>query len=177
MRQFALDSGSVLAQFCFYHPYPGTKDFREMITDNQNRAGPNFVARHKLQLRNERFWLNPVNEVDVIKHPNISRDDLLVENKKCWDAFYSIREVLKRVSRGRPGNWSLTAKFIYLLFCIAFKRIYGSQGMAADGVRRRRLGTVTRAIIKIGIAIYNRHFRKQLGATVRRPWTQSDHRA
>ena len=26
-RKFALESGSILAQFTFYHPYPGTKDF------------------------------------------------------------------------------------------------------------------------------------------------------
>jgi len=172
MRQFALDSGSVLAQFPFYHPYPGTKDFHEMIADNKNRSRVNFVPKHKIRVREERFWLNPVNEVDVISHPNISRDDLLAEGNKCWEVFYSIKEVLRRVRRGRPGQWSLTAKFTYLLFCIAFKRIYGGQGMAADGVRRRRLGTITRAIIRVGIATYNHHFRKRLCASVGRPGLQ-----
>jgi radical SAM superfamily enzyme YgiQ (UPF0313 family) len=174
MRQFALESGSVLAQFTIYHPYPGTKDFYEMLSDKRNRSRPNFVPKHKAQLREERFWLNPVNEVDVIDHPNISRGELLAENNKCWDVFYSIKKAIARVRRGRRATWTLTGKFIYVLFCIAFKRIYGGQGMAADGVRRRRLGTMTRAIIKIGIAIYNHHFRKQLGATVRHPWTQPD---
>lgn len=172
MKQFALESGSVLAQFCSYHPYPGTKDFYEMIRDNQSRSRPNYVPKHKVQLREERFWLKPVNEVDVIRHPSISRDDLLAESQKCWDDFYSIREAIKRLRNGLPGRWRLTEKFVYVLFCIAFKRIYGGQGMAADGVRRRRLGTMTRAIIKIGIAIYNHHFRRQLGATVGRPWTE-----
>jgi radical SAM superfamily enzyme YgiQ (UPF0313 family) len=177
MRGFALESGSVLAQFPIYHPYPGTKDFHEMIRDNKDRAAPNFVPKHEVHLRDERFWLKPVNEVDVINHANISRDDLLTENKKCWDAFYSIKEAVARVRRGRPGKWRLTAKFVYVLFCIAFKRIYGGQGMAADGVRRRRLGTVTRMIMRIGIAIFNQHSRNRLGSTVGGPWAQPVDRA
>jgi radical SAM superfamily enzyme YgiQ (UPF0313 family) len=170
MKKFALESGSVLAQFCSYHPSPGTKDFYEMIRDNQSRSRPNYVPKHKVQLREERFWLKPVNEVDVMRHPSISSDDLLAESQKCWNDFYSIKEAIKRLRNGRPGQWRLTGKFVYVLFCIAFKRIYGGQGMAADGVRRRRLGTMTRAIVEIGIAIYNHHFRRQLGATVGRPW-------
>ena len=170
MRKFALESGSVLAQFCSYHPYPGTKDFYEMVRDNQGRSGPNFVPKHRVQLREERFWLKPVNEVDVIQHPSISRDDLLAESQKCWDTFYSIKEAIGRVRRGRPGKWPLSAKFIYLLFCMAFKQIYGGQGMAADGVRRRRLGTITRAIARIGIHIFNYHSRRRLNTAVGRPW-------
>jgi radical SAM superfamily enzyme YgiQ (UPF0313 family) len=170
MRGFALESDSILAQFPIYHPYPGTKDFHEMIRDNKDRTRPNFVPKHKLRLREERFWLKPVNEVDVIDHPNISRDQLLSENVKCWKSFYSVKEAIKRVSNGRPATWRLTGKFVYVLFCIAFRRIYGGQGMAADGVRRRRLGTITRLITRIGIAVFNYHSRKRLGATVGRPW-------
>jgi radical SAM superfamily enzyme YgiQ (UPF0313 family) len=170
MRKFALESGSVLAQFCFYHPYPGTKDFHEMVSDKKGRAGPNFVPRHKVQLREERFWLKPINEAGVIHHPNISRGDLLRENQRCWDVFYSLKEAMARVRRGRPGKWRVTAKFVYLLLCMAFKRIYGGQGMAADGVRRRHLGTVTRTMIKIGIAMFNQHSRKQLGGRLAHPW-------
>jgi len=177
MRQFALESGSVLAQFTIYHPYPGTKDFYEMISDQKNRSRPNFVPKHKTQLREERFWLKPMNEVDPVAYANITRDDLLAESRKCWDAFYSIREVLRRVRRGRPGTWPWVAKFTYLLLCVAFKRIYGGQGMAADGVRRRRLGTITKTIIRIGIAIYNYHRRKELGANVGRPWARPGDRA
>jgi radical SAM superfamily enzyme YgiQ (UPF0313 family) len=170
MRKFALESGSVLAQFCSYHPYPGTKDFYEMVRDNQGRSEPNYVPKHRVQLRDERFWLKPVNEVDVIDHPNISRDELLAENQKCWKAFYSVKEAIKRVRKGRSDKWRLTGKIVYVLFCIAFKRIYGGQGMAADGVRKRRLGTLTRGIIKIGIAIFNYHFRRQLKVRVGHPW-------
>jgi hypothetical protein len=42
--------------------------------------------------------------------------------------------------------------------------------MAADGVRTRRLGTVTRAIIKLGIGIFNHHFHKASGLAARHPW-------
>ncbi len=177
MRKFAVESGSILAQFTFYHPYPGTKDFHEMMGDIKNRAKPNWVPKHKTQIREERFWLRPMNEVDLISHANIGRDDLLAENKKCWDAFYSLKEVVGRVRRGRPRSWPLVGKFTYLLLCMAFRRIYGGQGMAADGVRRRRLGTITRTIIKIGIATYNHYFRKSLGVSVGRPWARRMHNA
>ncbi len=170
MRKFALESGSILAQFTFYHPYPGTKDFHEMLSDKKNRARPNFVPKHKTQIREERFWLKPLNEVDLIDHANISRDDLLTENSKCWDAFYSLKEAVKRVRRGRPRRWPLVAKFTYLLLCLAFRRIYGGQGMAADGVRKRRLGMITRMISKIGIATYNHYSRRQLNVRVGHPW-------
>jgi len=172
MRKFTLDSGSILAQFTFYHPYPGTKDFYEMMSDIKNRATPNFVPKHETRIREMRFWLNPRNEVDLIDHANISRDDLLAENKKCWDAFYSAKEVLRRARRGRTRTWPVVGKFTYLLLSMAFKRIYGGQGMAADGVRRRRLGMMTRMIIKIGIATYNRYFRRRLGGRVGQPLAQ-----
>jgi radical SAM superfamily enzyme YgiQ (UPF0313 family) len=169
MRKFALESGTVLAQFTFYHPYPGTKDFHEMVADIKNRTTPNIVLKHRSQLPEERFWLKPTNEVDLFRHAHISRKDLLEENRKCWDVFYSVREVLKRVRRGRPKNWPLAGKFIYLLLCLSFRRIYGGQGMAADGVRRKTLGIFTKTIGRIGIAIYNHFFRKDR-VSVGRPW-------
>ncbi len=176
MRDFALESGSVLAQFTIYHPYPGTKDFYEMVSDKRNRLRPDFVPKHKTQLRDERFWLKPMNEVDPVIHANIARDDLLEESNRCWDSFYSIKEVLRRVRRGRLRGWPWTAKLVYLLLCLGFKRIYGEQGMAADGVRKRRLGVITRAISRLGIAIFNHHRRKELGARVGRPWSESAER-
>ena len=168
MRKFALESGSVLAQFCIYHPYPGTKDFYEMVNDRKGLSRPGFFPKHEIRLRHERFWLKPYNEVDLVDYPHISRDDLLFENGQCWDAFYSLREAIRRTRRGRPGRWPLAGKLIYLLLCLAFRRIYGGQGMAADGVRRRRLGAITRTIIKIGITAYNLCYRERL----RQPWVR-----
>jgi radical SAM superfamily enzyme YgiQ (UPF0313 family) len=177
INDFALESGSILAQFPIYHPYPGTKDFYEMVHDYKGRAKPNFVPKHKTELLQERFWLKSVNEADVITRPNITRDDLLNESKKCWDSFYSMKEAYARVNRGRAGTWPFTGKLIYLLFCYAFHQVYGGQGMAADGVRQRRLGKTTRVIIKIGVTIFNWHSRKRLGASVGHSWARTAGRA
>src|SRR5260370_9827078 len=175
MRKFALESGSILAQFTFYHPYPGTKDFYEMMRDAKNQGKPNVVPKHTTRIPEERFWLKGLNEVDLIRHANISREDLLTENKRCWDAFYSVGEVVKRVVRGRPATWSLAGKFTYLLFCMAFQRIYGGQGMAADGVRRKNLGFFTKTIGRGGISTYNHFFRKEK-VRVGSPWARLAHR-
>ena len=162
MRKFALESGAVLAQFTFYHPYPGTKDFYEMSADIKKLETPGFVPKRRLRLREERFWLKSVSEADVIDHPHLGREELLAENQKCWDAFYSIKEVIRRTRHGRSGRWPLKAKLVYLLLCLAFKRIYGGQGMAADGVNRNQLGPITKSIIKIGVATYNYFYRREL---------------
>jgi hypothetical protein len=45
MRQFALESGSVLAQFTIYHPYPGTKDFYEMNQRQKESPQAEFRAQ------------------------------------------------------------------------------------------------------------------------------------
>jgi radical SAM superfamily enzyme YgiQ (UPF0313 family) len=176
MRNFALDSGTMLAQFPVYHPYPGTKDFYEMVTDIKNLEKPGYTPKHQTQIPEERFWLKNVNPLDRIKHANISRADLLAENQKCWKTFYSVREAWKRVGMGRPGTWPLTGKFTYVLMCLAFRRIYGGQGVAADGVRRKNLGFTTKVIIKIGLATYNHFYRKDIGGgRVGKPWAAPAH--
>ncbi len=171
MRKFALESGSVLAQFTVYNPYPGTKDFYEMTNDSKNRAKTNFVPKHETRITEGRFWLKPMKVVDLISHANISRDDLLAENKKCWDVFYSVKEVLRRVARGRLRRWSLAGKFTYLLLCVVFRRIYGGQGIAADGVRRKKLGILTKAMIRAGVVTYNHFFRMER-VSVSHPWAR-----
>jgi len=171
MRQFALQSGSILAQFTFYHPYPGTKDFYEMMNDVKNRRKPNFVPKHATRISQGRFWLKPINETDQIEHANITREDLIAENKACWDAFYSVKEVLRRMRRGRARSWPLVGKFTYVLLCLIFKRIYGGQGMAADGVRQKELGLLTRSLIRVGVATYN-HLSRKDRVSVSQPWVR-----
>ena len=53
--------------------------------------------------------------------------------------------------------------------CLAFNRIYGGQGMAADGVKRKDLGKLTRSIIKIGVATFNYFYRSELSGLVGPP--------
>src|ERR1039457_1664285 len=50
MKEFALESGTMLAQFTMYHPYPGTKDFYEMVTDLRNLDAPAFVPKHTTKI-------------------------------------------------------------------------------------------------------------------------------
>ena len=169
MREFALQSGTILAQFPIYHPYPGTKDFREMVSDIQVRATPGGVPKHKTEIIQERFWLKQTNELDLMIHPNMTKEVLWAETQDCWKAFYSVRAIIDRTRRGRAKGWPLAAKFVYLLFCLSFLKIYSGQGMTADSVRRRKVGWGTKIFTKVGIAIYNRIYRKALAGQVGAP--------
>jgi radical SAM superfamily enzyme YgiQ (UPF0313 family) len=144
MKAFAMRSGTALAQFTYYDIYPGTKDFHEMLKDNKNAATPGFVRKHKTELLRERFWLEPttVRRDQIIRYANISTADLIRETTKCWQAFYSVREALKRVRVGVMGRWPVAMKLTYIGFCLAFKRLYSGRGMAADSVRQKEMGTV-----------------------------------
>ena len=177
MRQFACDSGSTVAQFAMYHPYPGTKDFYEMASDARNRVKINFTPKHTTKISGERFWLQPKTEVELITHGIIPQKELQAEHRKCWNKFYSLKEIVRRARTGSRKNWPFLGKFTYVMFCAIFKRIYGGQGMAADGVRRRKMSLSTRTLIKFGVATYNHYCRKRTGATVYRPLAAQKHSA
>jgi len=172
MRSFAQASGTLLAQFTIYNPYPGTKDFYEMMNDRKNVAKPDFVPKRKTAVLHDQYWLKPLRPIDIIKHPQINRKELFDENKKCWDKFYSLRESFGRTTWGMARAWSLASKAIYLFTCFAFKRVYAGYGMAADGVRRKRLGIMTRAIIKIAVTIYNHCCGRGLNVNVSHQWAR-----
>jgi len=172
MRRFVQQSGTLLAQFTIYNPYPGTKDFYEMMNDRQNMAKPNFIRKHKTEVLYDRYWLKPLRPVDIIRHPQISRKELFIENKRCWNTFYSLREGFRRTRGSIARRWSWTAKATYLLACLVFKRIYAGYGMAADGVQRRRLGTMTRTIIKLAVATYNHYSGRGLNVRVSHHWAR-----
>jgi radical SAM superfamily enzyme YgiQ (UPF0313 family) len=161
MRKFAQESGTMLAQFTIYNPYPGTKDFYEMMSDRKNFGRPNFVPKHKTEVLHDRYWLESLRPVDIIKHPKISRKDLFVENKKCWNTFYSLKESFRRTKRGLARSWPLAAKITYLLASLAFKRVYAGYGMAADSVQRKKMGVITRMLVKTAVTVYNRCYRQK----------------
>ncbi|PYS51559.1 MAG: radical SAM protein [Acidobacteria bacterium] len=160
MRKFATESGTMFAQFTVYNPYPGTKDFYEMMSDKKNLEKPGFSPKHKTQILTDDYWLTPMRPVDIIKHPNISKDDLHLENKKCWDSFYSLRESFKRTKHGRAKSWSPAKKMAYMMVCILFRQAYAGYGMAADSVRKKEMGIGTRLLIKSAISFYNHFFRR-----------------
>jgi radical SAM superfamily enzyme YgiQ (UPF0313 family) len=159
MRKFALESGTAMAQFTIYNPYPGTKDTYEMMTDSANRGKAGYIPKHRIKILHDKFWLTYTKPADIIGHPNISREDLIRENRKCWDTFYSLREVLKRALRGVGKPWPLAGQVSYVILCLIFKRIYAENGISADSVKRRRMGVMTRMLVRAGVAFYSRFFR------------------
>jgi radical SAM superfamily enzyme YgiQ (UPF0313 family) len=165
MRRFTSESGTMFAQFTVYNPYPGTKDFYEMMDDKKNLGKPGFRPKHKTQILTDDYWLTPLRPVDIIKHPNITKHDLHTENKMCWDSFYSLRESFKRTRRGRAKSWPLAGKAAYLMACLLFRRAYAGYGMAADSVRRTEMTMGTKLLIKTAVSFYNYFFR---GISLRR---------
>jgi radical SAM superfamily enzyme YgiQ (UPF0313 family) len=159
MRRFALESGALLAQFTLYNPFPGTKDYYELVNDRKHRGKPGFVPKHQIELVEDEFWLKPLSQLDVIRHPTLPREDWESENRKCWDAFYSLRESLRRVRSGWPRTWPLAGRITYLVACLAFRRVYSGNGISADAVNRRKLSFTTRCLIRVGVGIYDRFFR------------------
>ncbi len=165
-RRFAHESGTLLAQFTFYSPYPGTKDYYEMIHDQKNIGRADFTPKHKTKLLRDRFWLTTLKPADFLKHPHMSRHELIAENKKCWDTFYSWRETWKRTRSGFLKSRPLPARMAYICFCLAFKRVYAGHGISADDVRRQRMGVMTRFIIKLGVGVYSCLCRRKVGLRV-----------
>lgn len=166
MRRFVHESGSLLAQFTFYSPYPGTKDYYEMVRDQKNSRRADFTPKHKIQLLRDRFWLTALKPADFLKHPHMSREELIAENKKCWNTFYSWRETWKRTRSGFLKSRPLSARMAYICFCLAFKRVYAGHGGSAADVHRQRMGVITRFIIKLGVGVYTHVFRRKIGLRV-----------
>src|SRR5579883_498535 len=161
MRRFALESGALLAQFPFYNPFPGTKDYYELLSDRQHRGTPGYIPKHRIELVEEEFWLKPLSHLDVIRHPELPREEWARENAKCWDAFYSLCESARRLRAGWPRTWPLAGKLTYLVACLAFRRVYAGNGISADAVNRRKLSLTTRWLVRIGVGIYGHFFRQK----------------
>jgi radical SAM superfamily enzyme YgiQ (UPF0313 family) len=157
--RFLLESGTMLANFTMFRVYPGTVDFFEMDRDQKNAAVPGYRARHATQLAAERYWLQPDRPVNLIRHPHMSGEQLVAEHKRCWDTFYAFRETVKRAKRHPIRTWPLHGRFLYVLFCTIFKRIYAEHGVAADSVQGYK-GFVTEMLIRVGAAIYAQWFRR-----------------
>jgi len=166
MREFACSSGALLAQFTFYAPYPGTVDHREMVQDAERRQEPGYKPKHRVELLADRFWLNPRHAVDIVKHPHLERDEWLRENLKCWSVYYSIRETLRRLRQPPASRWPWAGKVVYLVACIAFRRVYGGNGMSADAENRTRYGLVTKLLVRLGVGIYLRFRRSSVPVRV-----------
>jgi len=162
MREFATDSGALLAQFTFYSPYPGTKDFYEFEMDRKNLGKAGYIPKRKAKLAYDQYWLQPEVPPVLIQHPNLTAGQIVLENTRCWNAFYSLPRSLKRVLRGAARSWSLGGKITYVFACLAFKRVYAGHGISADSVKRRKLGRFTKLLIYLGLSVHARFFRRRV---------------
>ena len=154
MRQLALESGSMMAQFALYNPYPGTHDYYSMIEDRKHRGTANYVPKHRTRLVVDRFWLTDTGPADVIEHPTLTREELLRENRLSWNAFYALPQIVKRSRQGVGRKWPLMAKITYVIFSVMFRRVYGGNGLVADIVHKRTIGRGTKVVIAICMACW-----------------------
>lgn len=161
MREFATSSGALLAQFTFYAPYPGTKDFYEMLNDKKNAERENFIPKRRVKLLEDRYWLNSNRSAVVIDHPHMSLSDLVLENRKCWNSFYSVAGIFRRIRSEATKSWPLPGKITYFFACLAFRRVYAGHGVSADSVNVTRTGLLTRILVRAGIAVYSCFFRRR----------------
>lgn len=158
MREFAVQSGAVVAQFTFYAPFPGTKDYYEMAGDLKRRDKPGYKPKHELRLNEDRYWLKALKPIEIISHPHITREQLLKENEESWDTYYSLGECLKRIRHGEVRRWPWAGKVAYLFGCLAFRRMYGGQGVSADSVKTHKGSFAARWSIRLMLHIYSRFF-------------------
>jgi hypothetical protein len=159
MRDFAIESGTTLAQFTIYRPYPGTKDYFEMMQDRQRAEASGHRAKHGTRIVSDRFWLDRTNPVDWFQHATLATEDLLRENRACWDRFYSLPEILKRARFGVARSWPLAGRLAYVFLSIIFHRVYAGHGVSADNVQKKK-GRMTRLFIHLAVGVYNHFFRQ-----------------
>jgi radical SAM superfamily enzyme YgiQ (UPF0313 family) len=161
MGKFAIKSGTLFAQFPIFGPLPGTKDYYEMMRDRKNMGNAGFVPKFKTQILHDQFWLQPLKPAYLIKPANMSSDELLRENQKIWNRFYSLREIVKRARFGVPKSWPWADRLAYILVSLIFKRIYAGrgQGVTADCVQDRK-GILSKISIKLAVGI-SKHFYSQ----------------
>jgi len=163
MSKFAIESGTILAQFAIYTPLPGAKDYHEMMRDRKNREKAGFVPKYKTQILHDQFWLQPLQPVHLIKPANMSSAELLRENQKCWDRYYSLREIVKRARFNIAKSWTWGDRLAYILVSLIIKRIYAGQGVSADSMLEERKGILSKTSVKIAAGISKHLFHQYLG--------------
>jgi Fe-S oxidoreductase len=162
MREFAIESGAAYTQFPLFSIYPGTKDYHEMVRDWKNRDRADYVPKHKVQMIRDKFWLDYEHWDIAVKHPTIAIDDLKKEVHKSWRSFYCLKAIIKRTRSGPLSALSPGGKFIYAASCLAFQSLYPS-GIAADNVRKTKLGLFARLAVRALIFISRGTRRDWLG--------------
>ncbi|HVS82209.1 MAG TPA: radical SAM protein [Pyrinomonadaceae bacterium] len=167
MREFAMASGTAFAQFPLFSVYPGTKDYHEMVRDLKNRDRVDYVPKHSVQMINDRFWLDHEHSDISVKHPTIAVADLVKEVRESLYSFYRLKSVIKRTRNGPLGTLTPGGKLIYAMTCLVFRSLYPN-GIAADNVRKTKLGLFARLSIRVLIAMTRKTHRDWFGIRPRR---------
>jgi radical SAM superfamily enzyme YgiQ (UPF0313 family) len=157
MRQFANASGTAFAQFPLYSVYPGTKDYHEMMRDWKNRDQPGYVPKHLVQIVRDKFWLDYDHTDVAVKHPTIPTADLMKEAQQSWSNFYSLKEIVARTRNGPMSSLPLVSRLFYGVACLVFASLYPG-GIAADNVRKNKLGLFARLSVRAAIRITRRTY-------------------
>ena len=157
MREFAHASGTAFAQFPLYSVYPGTKDYHEMIRDWKNRDQADYVPKHAVQILRDKFWLDYDHTDVAVKHPLIPTEDLMREAQLSWSAFYSLKEIIARTRSGPMSSLPLGSKVVYVVACLVFASLYPG-GIAADNVRKTKLGLFARLSMRAAIRMTRRTY-------------------
>lgn len=161
MREFAKASGTAMAQFPIYSPYPGTKDFYEMMTDRAHNGQPGYTRKHRIEILYDKFWLDHHHSEIVIEHPNMNTEELVKEVQASWRSFYSLSEILKRTKQGLFRSLPWGSKVFYCFGSLAFRTLYRN-GIAADNVRDYKMGWLTKLALRIAFyLIRNRDYLRQ----------------
>lgn len=157
MRQFANASGTAFAQFPLYSVYPGTKDYHEMMRDWKNRDQADYVPKHAVQMVRDKFWLDYDHTDVAVKHPNIPTADLMKEAQESWSTFYSLKKIFTRTRNGPMSSLPLSSKVVYAVACLVFASLYPG-GIAADNVRKTKLGLFARLSVRAAIRMTRRTY-------------------
>jgi len=155
MREFAIASGTAFAQFPIYSVYPGTKDYHEMMRDWKNRDRVDYEPKHSLKIVRDKFWLDHDHTDIAVKHPTIAIPDLVKEVQESWRSFYSLNAIFRRTRNGALGTLPFGGKLVYTVTCLVFGTLYPA-GIAADNVRKTKLGFFDRLFVRALIAMTRR---------------------
>ena len=128
-----------------------------MIRDWKNRDNPDYNPKHKVQIVRDRFWLDYDHTDVAVKHPTISTEDLMKEAQQSWSMFYSLREIFARTRSGPMSNLPIASKIVYGIACLVFASLYPG-GIAADNVRKKKLGLFARLSVRAAIRMTRRKY-------------------
>jgi hypothetical protein len=135
--------------------YPGTKDYHEMMRDWKNRDQAEYVPKHKVRIIRDRFWLDFDHTEFSVKHPTLTTEALTKEVQESWRTFYGLPAIWGRTRSGPLNTLSFTGKIVYTIACLTFASLYPA-GIAADNVRKTKLGLFAKLAIRATILMTRR---------------------